>query len=57
MTFALPALVLAFAPQGAMPAEGQPFPLQEFPQIGEEGLHSLAEYRGRKVLLAQFASW
>ena len=57
MAASLPALLLALLPQGPTPAEGQPFPLQEYPQIGKDGLHSLAEYRGRKVLLVQFASW
>ena len=59
MLFA-PSLLVLVAFQGggdATPEVGQAFPLQAFPQIGAEGLHSLAEYRGRKVLLVQFASW
>lgn len=58
-----PALALAVlaAPArsqtAAAPEVGQPFPLWPFTQIGKEGLHTLAQFRGKKVLLIQFASW
>ncbi len=45
------------AAQQDMPRVGEPFPVQQFPMIGEKGLHSIAEFRGKKVLLIQFASW
>lgn len=45
------------APQGPQPKVGEPFPLQTFPRLEDGELASLADYRGEKVLLVQFASW
>ncbi len=39
------------------PSVGQPFPLLEFPLLGEDRLTTLEEFEGTKVLLIQFASW
>lgn len=39
------------------PQVGEHFPLYSFPQLGASELGSLADYRGQKVLLIQFASW
>ena len=39
------------------PTQGEPFPLLAFPVLGENRLATLAEYRGKKILLYQFASW
>ncbi len=36
---------------------GQPFPELALPSIEDGTMHSLAEFRGRKVLLEVFASW
>lgn len=39
------------------PEVGKPFPIQLFPELGAKGLKSLKDFRGKKVLLMQFASW
>ena len=40
---------------------GKPFPIKSYPLLQAQGekprLSSLAKYRGKKVLLLQFASW
>lgn len=54
------ATALFLAPQPPAsdpPGEGDLFPALELPLLGEAGLHSLADFRGTKVLLIQFASW
>ena len=46
----------ARAQQNLQPQEGEVFPELQLPTLdGEPG--SLAAYRGKKVLLMQFASW
>ncbi|HEX9794744.1 MAG TPA: hypothetical protein VGC54_12245 [Planctomycetota bacterium] len=59
-------LLLLAAPQAAaaqepaaalVPQVGAPFPGFEFPRFGTEERASLAAFRGRKLLLVQFASW
>ena len=58
------ALLLSIAPTqessaqvSFAPAEGEVFPELLFPTLDGEGLASLEDYRGQKVLLMQFASW
>ena len=43
--------------QGYPPRVGQPHPDFTLPNIEDRAPVSLASYRGRKVLLIQFASW
>ena len=52
------AVLPALSVQDAGPPEvGEPFPALAFPQLGEEALTTLADFRGTRVLLIQFASW
>ncbi len=53
------ALLLSIAPAQAnfAPAEGEVFPELSFPTLEGEVPASLKDYRGKKVLLMQFASW
>ncbi len=57
------ALSLSLAPllDAQAPKVGEPFPVQTFPVLGKPGdpakLDSIASYRGKKLLLIQFASW
>ena len=53
------ALLLSIAPaqENFAPKEGEVFPELYFPTIDGEGLASLKDYRGKKILLMQFASW
>jgi hypothetical protein len=53
---------LLFCAAGALaeeypPRVGQPHPNFTLPNIEDRAPVSLASYRGRKVLLIQFASW
>ncbi len=43
-------------PDAPAPVVGRPFPLALFPRLGG-GQGSLADFRGKKLLLIQFASW
>jgi hypothetical protein len=45
------------APQGAPWKVGQPAPHVHLPDIRTGEAIDLAQYRGRKVLIAEFASW
>ena len=47
----------ASAQAGIAPQEGEVFPELSFPTLDGAGLASLKDYRGKKVLLMQFASW
>lgn len=58
--------VAAVAPQSAgaqsSPSVGQPFPIYELPLLQRSSdaktrRSSIAAYRGKKLLLVQFASW
>jgi hypothetical protein len=61
--FALLAAVLCGAPLHSLRAEevpvrvGQPFPSLVLPSLADESPLSIEQFRGRKVLLHQFASW
>ncbi|MCB9883766.1 MAG: hypothetical protein H6832_02115 [Planctomycetes bacterium] len=57
-------LSLAAASTAQAPAVGEFFPTQQYPVMAREApvthaarLSSLAAFRGKKVLLVQFASW
>ena len=39
------------------PKTGEAFPAFRYPVLGEERLGAVSDYRGKKVLLIQFASW
>ena len=45
------------AGQGYEPVVGQPHPDFTLPRIGTREPFSLSQFRGKKVLLIQFASW
>ncbi|KAA3608103.1 MAG: hypothetical protein DWQ01_13595 [Planctomycetota bacterium] len=47
---------LPFA-RAPVPKVGEFFPTLEFPTLGGGESTSLAAFRGRKILLIQFASW
>lgn len=53
----LPALPSAAQAGPGMVRPGEPFPLNQFPRLDGKGFASLAAFRGKKVLLIQFASW
>lgn len=56
----LTTLGLAAFAYGQAPEVGKLFPVQPFPVLGADAgdaLHSIADYRGKKILLVQFASW
>lgn len=42
---------------GDPPTVGEAFPLLAFPSLEDGSLQTMAEFRGTKVLLIQFASW
>ena len=53
-------LLLGTAPangQGYAPVVGEPHPDFTLPRIDTREAVSLAQFRGKKVLLVQFASW
>lgn len=55
---ALLLLAPSLAAQDRMvPEEGEPFPEIAFPTLDGGGLATMKEFRGRKILLMQFASW
>ena len=54
--------LLAFGagPAGAMPApfvENEPFPTIAMPSMSDGSSASIADYRGKKLILHLFASW
>ncbi len=58
------ALLLSVAPAPAQenlanfaPKDGEVFPEMSFPTLDGDGFASLKDFRGKKVLLMQFASW
>ena len=50
-------LSVASAQENFAPKDGEVFPEMSFPTLAGEGFASLADFRGKKVLLMQFASW
>ncbi len=50
-------LSVASAQENFAPKDGEVFPEMSFPTLDGEGFASLADFRGKKVLLMQFASW
>ncbi len=65
LAVALPLLIAGAAPsqgsaQGSLPASfdvGTPFPTLSFPSLDDGRPVSIADFRGRKVILHIFASW
>ena len=63
LRFALLAAALGGAPPLSLKAEelpvrvGQPFPALVLPSLADESPLSIEQFRGRRVLLHQFASW
>ena len=60
VTLAVPLALLlgaASAQESFAPVDGEVFPEMSFTTLDGEGLASLADFSGRKVLLMQFASW
>lgn len=47
----------ASAQESLAPVDGEVFPEMSFPTLDGEGFSSLGDFRGKKVLLIQFASW
>ena len=56
---ALALVLTALLPPAAadVPAVGQPFPALVLPTVDRQQVLSLDGFRGRKVLLLEFASW
>ncbi len=50
-------LGVASAQENFAPKDGEVFPEMSFPTLDGDGFASLADFRGKKVLLMQFASW
>ena len=50
-------MVGMFTTQGAQFKVGEPFPNWFFPALSDNGLESLAKFRGQKLILHIFASW
>ena len=53
------ALLLSVTPaqENFAPKDGEVFPEMSFPTLDGDGFASLKDFRGKKVLLMQFASW
>ena len=49
--------VMAFAAGGTSPKPGQSHPDFVFPAIGDGRPVALSDFRGKKILLIEFASW
>ena len=56
------ALITAFALSASTAAQspyrvGQPLPALRLPEVGGQRTVDLADFRGRKLVLSEFASW
>jgi hypothetical protein len=57
MCLAAPAAREQSSDNATRPQPGDPFPVFTLPSLADETPISIAQFRGRKVLLHQFASW